>query len=75
MKIKIKTFGSLTEILDNEIYNDVPDTDSLIASVFEKHAALKGRTLLIAVNNVIIRDNRILNDNDIVTIMPPYSGG
>jgi len=75
MKIKIRTFGSVAEILGAELYAEATDTDSLIASLYKSHRMLEGRKLLIAVNNTVIQQNTALKDNDVVAIMPPYSGG
>lgn len=75
MKIKVKTFGSITDILDPVFYTEAPDTDSLMASLMEEQILLRNRTLLIAVNNTVIGENTILNEHDTVALMPPYSGG
>jgi molybdopterin synthase sulfur carrier subunit len=75
MKIKVLTFGSITDILNREFYVEALDTNSLMASLIERHNSLKERKLLIAVNNTIVQENTILNEHDVVNIMPPYSGG
>jgi molybdopterin synthase sulfur carrier subunit len=75
MKIKVLTFGVLTEILDKEFHAEAKDTESLMAWLTSKHRELKGRSLLIAVNNVVVKGNAPLKENDVVALMPPYSGG
>jgi len=75
MKIKIRTFGSVAEILGTELDAEAIDTDSLIASLYKSYRMLEGRKLLIAVNNTVIQQNTALQENDVVAIMPPYSGG
>ena len=75
MKVKILTFGSLTEILKKEFYAEVPDTDGLVALLTAKHAALAGRKFLVAVNDTIVKENTMFNATDVVALMPPYSGG
>lgn len=75
MKIKIRTFGSVAEILGTELDAEAIDTDSLIDSLCKNQPMLDGRKLLIAVNNTVIQQNTALKDNDVVAIMPPYSGG
>ncbi|WP_134087865.1 MoaD/ThiS family protein [Olivibacter sp. XZL3] len=75
MKVKVLTFGSLTEILDKEFPAEASDTDSLTASLTAKYAGLRGRKFLVAVNNIIVQENMILKEQDVVALMPPYSGG
>lgn len=75
MKIKVLTFGALTEILDKEFHAEAYDTESLMDSLAARHGALAGRSLLIAVNNVVVKGNVPLKKNDVVALMPPYSGG
>ncbi|MDR0792900.1 MAG: MoaD/ThiS family protein [Chitinophagaceae bacterium] len=75
MKIKVLTFGALTEVLNKEFDMEAIDTESLLALLIAKHSALAGRSLLIAVNNVVVNSNVSLKENDVVALMPPYSGG
>lgn len=75
MKVKVLTFGSLTEILDKEFRAEARDTEGLIDLLVATHAALNGRKFLVAVNNSIVRENTAFNENDVVALMPPYSGG
>lgn len=75
MKIKVRTFGSLTEILDSEFLMEATDTHGLVNSLTKQYAQLNGRKLLIAVNNTIIQENMTLAEHDTVALMPPYSGG
>jgi molybdopterin converting factor small subunit len=75
MKIKVLTFGALTEVLNKEFDMEADDTESLLALLTAKHGALAGRSLLIAVNNIVVNCNVSLKENDVVALMPPYSGG
>lgn len=75
MKIKVLTFGSLTDILDQEFHVEAVDKVSLIALLTDKHSALNGRNFLVAVNNIIVKENTIFKAHDVVALMPPYSGG
>ncbi|GGG74907.1 hypothetical protein GCM10007415_03060 [Parapedobacter pyrenivorans] len=75
MKVKILTFGSLTEVLEREFYAEAPDTSRLVALLTSKHAALDGRKFLIAINDTIVKENTMFKANDVVALMPPYSGG
>ena len=75
MKIKIITFGVLTDLMDKEFDAEAPDTDSLLSALCQQHSTLNGRKLLLAVNGKVVQTNTILTENDVVAIMPPYSGG
>lgn len=75
MKVKVLTFGSLTDILEKEFHAEARDTDSLTASLTSRYTALDGRKFLVAVNNKIVKKNTALGEQDVVALMPPYSGG
>jgi len=75
MRVHVKTFGSLTDILAKEFYITANDTTELLATLSRDHAELAQRSLLIAVNNTIIKTPVTFQENDIVALMPPYSGG
>lgn len=75
MRVKVLTFGSLTEILNREFDMEAPDTASLMASLTANYRELTGRNLLIAVNNIVVKGNVALKEQDVVALMPPYSGG
>ncbi|WP_312792429.1 MoaD/ThiS family protein [Sphingobacterium sp.] len=75
MKVQVKTFGSLTDILAKEFYITANDTTELMATLSKQHVELAHRSILIAVNNTIIKKSVIFQENDIVALMPPYSGG
>lgn len=75
MKVKVLTFGLLTEILDKEFHAEASDTEGLTASLTAKHAGLGGRKFLVAVNEIIVKENTVLKKHDVVALLPPYSGG
>lgn len=74
-RITVKTFGSVTDILEKEFDAEAPDTDSLLSALCGQHDALNGRKLLLAVNGKVVQTNTVLTENDVVAVMPPYSGG
>ncbi len=75
MKVKVLAFGALTEILDREFYAEAEDTATLWAKLRGAYPALTGRKLLVAVNSAVVTENVPLQENDVVALMPPYSGG
>jgi molybdopterin synthase sulfur carrier subunit len=77
MKVNISIFGQLTDIVtkDSLIINDISDTNTLTEQLNKTYPALAAIKYAIAVNKNIITNNTILNDNDTVALMPPFSGG
>jgi len=77
MKIKILVFGQLSEIINTlelEII-EVVNTDDLNKKLNELYPNLKNIKYSLAVNKKIIQENTILNNDDIVALLPPFSGG
>lgn len=73
--IKIISFGRLKEIIGLDFECKAENTDRLLAQLNDKFPDLKELKLRIAVNEKIISGNTELNNNDVVALMPPYSGG
>lgn len=74
-KVKIITFGKLKEILGSDFEEKSDNTDELQQKLSSKFPVLQTLKLRIAVNQNIISENTHLNNNDVVALMPPYSGG
>ena len=76
MSIKIIFFGKLSDIAGSSVsVNDVTDTEGLINALHKNYPALANTKYLIAVDKQVIRQNTILNNNSIVALLPPFSGG
>ena len=76
MQITIKAFGQLTDILGNsEITLDAANTDELKAVLCGNYPALQHIKYAIAVNKQMISHNVSLAKNDMVALLPPFSGG
>ena len=76
MSIHITLFGQLSDIAGKSIFvNDVADTDSLINALHKTYPALAKAKYVIAVNNDVITSNTLLNKNNVVALLPPFSGG
>lgn len=73
--IKIISFGRLKEILGPDFEAEAENTDELLSQLNEKFPQMKDLKLRIAVNQKIISENTALENNDMVALMPPYSGG
>jgi len=74
-RIKIISFGRLKEILGSDFEAEAENTDILMHQLNERFSLLKDLKLRIAVNQKIISENSPLHNNDVVALMPPYSGG
>jgi len=77
MKLQIISFGKISEIFapqEMEIEN-ISGTEDLKAYLENLFPKLKGMKYKLAVNQNIIQANQALLNNDMVAIMPPFSGG
>ena len=76
MKLEVLMFGQLADIVGNSvIINNVADTDSLIHALHKSYPALAGSKYAIAVDKQVITSNTSLNENSVVALLPPFSGG
>ncbi len=75
MAAKIIAFGQIAEITGKELELNVGDTDSLSSLLQENYPALVHKKYIIAVNKKIQTHNAIIDGNDVVALMPPFSGG
>ncbi|MCP4724236.1 MAG: MoaD/ThiS family protein [bacterium] len=81
MKIKIEFFAICKDIANTEsIDMDIPehtDTDSLLDLVINQYPALEkiAKKSAIAVNNSYRKGSISLKNGDVVSIIPPVSGG
>jgi sulfur-carrier protein len=75
--MNIKVFGQLEDIMQaNEIaVESVADTEALLQLLFEKYPALKEKKFKIAVNKKMIEEKTMLQSNDEIALLPPFSGG
>jgi molybdopterin synthase sulfur carrier subunit len=76
MNLTIKTFGQLAEITGTtELHMEAVDLVSLRVALMSKFPALKDRKFAVAVNKQLITENRNFKENDVVALLPPFSGG
>ncbi len=77
MPVRIKIFGQLTEILESNelILSGVADTNALVSELNKNYPALAGAKYIMAVNKQTIAANTELNEDSIVALLPPFSGG
>tara|TARA_B100001939_G_C16529718_1_gene441521 strand:+ start:235 stop:477 length:243 start_codon:yes stop_codon:yes gene_type:complete len=80
MKITLKYFGVIAEIMGSEIEvlniksqsMTIMDLNELIV---EKNNLLKDQHYKFAVNQTMIDENIALKENDEIALLPPFSGG
>ena len=80
MKITLKYFGVIAEIMGSEIEvlniksqsMTIMDLKELIV---EKNNLLKDQHYKFAVNQTMIDENIALKENDEIALLPPFSGG
>lgn len=75
MEIKIISFGQIAEITGKEFMLEATGLDSLKLSLIQKFPELSDKKFAFAVNRKLVQENINLNQNDVVALMPPYSGG
>ena len=78
MAIKVIVFGKIRDLAgrdDISFPDDVADTDQLVQQLNAKYPGLDGTPYIIAVDKEVISKNTSLSNENIVAILPPYSGG
>lgn len=77
MEINLLSFGQIADItgMDDLKIPDIKDTNELNKFLFKAWPKLQTIKYSIAVNKKIIQENTQLNHDDIVAILPPFSGG
>ena len=70
-------FGQLEDITGASeiLIPPVNDTEALLHALFEKYPGLQGRKFMIAVNQLIVTENTIINEGAQLALLPPFSGG
>ena len=76
-QMNIMVFGQLEDITGASIISidEVKDTEQLLNSLYIRFPQLKEKKILIAVDQKIIQENTVINDQSIVALLPPFSGG
>lgn len=75
--MKIIVFGVLTDIIGKSAFEiEAPkDSETLLQNLFSEYPFLKNYKFQIAVNSEKVEGNVLLNNNDEIAFLPPYSGG
>jgi molybdopterin synthase sulfur carrier subunit len=75
--MEVQVYGRLTEIMGKKGFypEEIENTDQLKEKLVLLYPDLCEIDYAIAVNNQIVRGNYPLHDNDVVSLLPPFSGG
>lgn len=75
--INVVFFGVLAELANASelMFENINHTDELTEQLILRFPEFKKHTLLIALNNTIVKQNTELKNGDTVSIMPPFAGG
>ena len=70
-------FGQLTDIVNSHelTLTGISDTNSLVSELNDRYPLLAGSRYVMAVNKHTVTANTVLNDDSIVALLPPFSGG
>ncbi len=75
--MKIQIFGVLTEVIgDTEIeMKGVENSENLKERLYDAYPFLKNYRFELAVNREIIAENTVIQHDDELALLPPFSGG
>lgn len=77
MEINVLVFGQITDLVGKDSFklSGVKDTHELIQTLNKNFPMLSSLEYSIAVNKKITKENSLLQHNDVVALLPPFSGG
>ena len=77
MVIKVLVFGQIADSVGKRELDlsDIKSTDDLMEKLEEKIPGINKLKYAIAVNKKLINENVTLNGNEIIAILPAFSGG
>lgn len=74
--VNVTYFGAAAEIAGKPTEEYLADdTLSLRKQVEDRYPMMKQISFRLALNKTLLNNDTILKDNDIVAILPPFSGG
>ncbi len=77
MAIKVLAFGQISDIISKTEmeFSSIANTEQLTSELSKQFPKLAQVKYAIAVNKKIITQKTVLNDKDIVALLPAFSGG
>lgn len=77
MQIELISFGKISEIISNQSVDvkGVTSTDELKAFLEKTFPELAVVKYKLALNKTLVQNNTNIKEQDVIAIMPPFSGG
>ena len=77
MQVNVIIFGRLKDVTGSGSFqiSGVNDSNSLVAEMNRRFPALAEMQYAVAVGEELVVDNTVLQENDTIALLPPYSGG
>jgi len=75
-RVTVLYFGAAQQVAGyaSEEYR-ADDTLSLRRQIIERHPGMGRVTFRLALNRNLLKEESLLNENDIIAILPPFEGG
>lgn len=74
--IEVLFFGELTDLTGlNQKKYDAIDTEQLLKLVLGEYPDLEHKNFQIALNQQLLKEKKELKANDVLALLPPFSGG
>lgn len=79
MKIQVQYYGLIAEITGRTHENWIMNLNSSIVeiqhNITTKYPDLKKQSYVIALNDQLVNDKQIVQNEDIIALLPPFAGG
>ena len=77
MKTEILLFGQLVELIGKDTISieGCADSTTLLNKLKEQYPVLAVTKFVIAIDKEIVNENKLLEEKNIVALLPPFSGG
>ncbi|MCX2452271.1 MoaD/ThiS family protein [Pedobacter gandavensis] len=77
MEIEIISFGKISEFIPRQKIDitGISDTDTLKVHLEKAFPQISTMKYKLALNEKLVQNNTLISGNEVVAIMPPFSGG
>ncbi|MDX9902657.1 MAG: MoaD/ThiS family protein [Bacteroidales bacterium] len=75
-RVKVLYFGDAQQVAGKASEDfTAADTASLRMQILERYPAMSRVTFRLAINKNLLKEESLLEENDIIAILPPFEGG
>ena len=76
-RMEILVFGALTDLIGTDrLVLDAPrDTEEMKQYLLEQYPGLGQMQYFLALNKIMVTDKQVLQETDVLALMPAFSGG